>query len=352
MKHTVAIAVSGGVDSLVAAYLLKKQGWHTFGLHFITGFETTTADMAKADDKRHPLRRIGEQLDMPIHIVDCRQEFSSEVVTYFCEAYAHGRTPNPCLVCNPRIKFGRLLDFAMDKGATALATGHYARIEKDEDGGFHLFKGADTAKDQSYFLAFLNQSQLSRAVFPLGQLTKQAVRSLAAENNLIPVAQDESQDVCFIKGQTYGEFLNRWGKLESKPGIVEDMQGKAIGEHKGLHLFTIGQRKGINCPAAAPYYVVRINPAENRLTVGTKNDLVSEACKVSNLNWIREPKAPAIRARVKLRYRHQAAAATVMITDNSTATVHFDSPQSAVTPGQGAVFYNEDEVLGGGWIEA
>lgn len=362
MKPVVAIAVSGGIDSLVAAYLLKQQGWQPFGVHFITGFEVHHRDKENLPDpnyfpdeinvENHPVMRIGEQLDMPVHFVDCRLVFASEVVTPFCQTYADGRTPNPCLVCNPKIKFGYLLDFALKKGASALATGHYTRIRKDPEARYRLLKGVDTAKDQSYFLAFLTQPQLSRAVFPLGDMTKDAVRAFAAENKLFPVGGDESQDVCFIKGQSYGDFLNRWGKLESKPGFIEDISGTVIGEHKGLHLFTIGQRKGINCPAPAPYYVVRINPAENRLTVGTKADLIAGECRVNSINWIREPTAPVFHALTKLRYRHKPAPATVMIRDDYRATVRFDSPQSAVTPGQGAVFYEGDEVLGGGWIEA
>jgi tRNA-uridine 2-sulfurtransferase len=355
MKPVIAIAVSGGIDSLVAAYLLREQGWQTFGLHFITGFETPqggeTNPSNSTDFSNHPVMRIGEQLDMPVYLVDCRSIFTSEVVGYFCRTYAEGRTPNPCLVCNPKIKYGYLLDVAMKKGASALATGHYARISKGPDSRYQLLKGADAEKDQSYFLAFLNQTQLSRAVFPLHNMTKEAVRAIAAEKRLHPVTQDESQDICFIKGQCYGDFLNRWGKLESDPGLIEDMNGTVIGEHKGLHLFTIGQRRGINCPAPSPYYVVRINPAENRLTVGAKKDLVTNECRVNSINWIREPNAPVIEAQTRLRYRHKAAPASIIIEGNHRARVQFHSPESAVTPGQGAVFYDEDEVLGGGWIE-
>lgn len=358
MKPVIAIAISGGIDSLVAAYLLKQQGWQTFGLHFITGFETrcggetgfpqSTEPLA---DQSHPVMRIAEQLDMPVYLVDCQRAFATDVVGYFCRTYAAGRTPNPCLVCNPKIKFGYLLDTAIKKGASALATGHYARIEKDEHARAHLLKGADSAKDQSYFLAFLNQYQLSRAVFPLHSMTKDAVKALATDLKLQPVERDESQDICFIKGQSYGDFLSRWGNLESKPGLIEDMKGAIIGEHKGLHLFTIGQRKGINCPAPAPYYVVRINPAENRLTVGTKIDLVSSECRIGAINWIQEPTSTVFEAHTKLRYRHKAAPASVRIESDHRATVRFHSPQSAVTPGQGAVFYSGDEILGGGWIE-
>jgi tRNA-uridine 2-sulfurtransferase len=361
MNPVIAIAVSGGIDSLVAAYLLKKQGWQPFGLHFITGFETGRgAEMdssrsidipAPPDTANHPVMRIGEQLDMPIYLVDLRGVFTSEVVGYFCRTYAEGQTPNPCLVCNAKIKFGYLLDVAVKKGASSLATGHYARIRKGPDSRYQLLKGADTAKDQSYFLAFLNQTQLSRAVFPLHNMTKEAVRAIATENKLHPVTRNESQDICFVTGRCYGDFLNRWGKLESKPGLIEDMKGTVIGEHKGLHLFTIGQRRGINCPAAAPYYVVRIDPVQNRLIVGTKKDLFSSECRVNAINWHREPIAPVFETQTRLRYRHKAAPASIIIEADHRATVRFHSPQSAVTPGQGAVFYEGDEVIGGGWIE-
>ncbi|MFH0725358.1 MAG: tRNA 2-thiouridine(34) synthase MnmA [Pseudomonadota bacterium] len=362
MKPVIAIALSGGIDSLVAACLLKDQGWQPFGLHFITGFETpyfesgtnhsgSTDFQDRLNTDHHPVMRIGEQLDIPVYLVDCRREFTSEVVGPFCRTYAEGHTPNPCLVCNPKIKFGFLLDIALQKGASALATGHYARIRKDPEGRYHLFKGVDATKDQSYFLAFLNQVQLSRAVFPLHDMTKEAVRAMAAGKNLHPVERAESQDICFISGQRYGDFLTRWAKLEPKPGLIENMSGTVIGEHGGLHLFTIGQRRGINCPATDPYYVVRMNPAENRLTVGTKKDLFSGECRVNTINWIREPAAPVFEAQTKLRYRHRAAPASVLIESAQRATVRFHSPQSAVTPGQGAVFYEDDEVLGGGWIE-
>ncbi len=365
MKPSLAIAVSGGIDSLVAAHLLKAEGWPLIGLHFMTGYEPQSRASAMGREPApgacrdvterfpdHPLLEMARQVGMPLHLVDCRGPFRDKVVTYFCESYAAGRTPNPCLVCNPAIKFGVLLNFALGKGASGLATGHYARIDRGgPEGGRRLLKGADPAKDQSYFLAFLTQAQLASAVFPLGALTKEKVRAIALDRGLRPVETEESQDVCFIRGRSYGEFLTRRGAIEPTPGPIEDMNGRVIGEHQGLHHFTIGQRRGINCPAEAPYYVVRMDPQANRLIVGTKEDLAAVGCRVQGINWISRPEHPVFEAHARLRYRHRAARATIRIIGENSATVHFHTPQSAVTPGQGAVFYREHEVLGGGWIE-
>ncbi len=362
MKPVVAVALSGGVDSLVAAYLLKEKGVHVIGMHFITGFEAGSnhpkemplkrEDIAQlkslktaAEEKLDPLSK---QLDIPLVIIDLQKEFQKCVVHNFIHGYRSGKTPNPCLVCNPSIKFGYLLEHAQKQGAEKLATGHYAVIRKDSENVYHLFKGSDPAKDQSYFLGFMRQDQLARACFPLGNLTKAEVRQLAFENNLHPLTQRESQDVCFIKNSTYGEFLTRF--FSSRPGPIEDTAGHIIGEHKGLHLFTIGQRRGINCPASEPYYVVKIDMEKNRLIVGFKHELYRKDCRVEGINWIRGmPQAP-VAVNTRVRYRHTAAESIVVPIDNETANVHFKIPQEAVTPGQGAVFYLNHEVLGAGWI--
>jgi tRNA-specific 2-thiouridylase len=273
------------------------------------------------------------------------------VVDYFVKTYQRGKTPNPCLVCNPSIKFGTVLSAARERGVSCLATGHYARTETDENGRFRLFKGADHQKDQSYFLGFLSQEQLKAACFPLGNMTKAAVRKLAEETGLHPLSKEESQDVCFIKGTTYGEFLARQKSFEPRPGPIEDVSGNVLGQHNGLHLFTIGQRRGIHCPASEPYYVVRIDILNNRLVVGFKKDLFSSECRVSGINWIGGGPASPITAHIRLRYRHKAVPSLVFPIGKDTAIVKFKEAQSAVTPGQGAVFYREDEVLGGGWIE-
>jgi tRNA-uridine 2-sulfurtransferase len=360
MKPVAAIALSGGVDSLVAAFLLKEQGYRLLGLHFITGIEHPSdftissllpGGPGQAHRNDHPIKGLEKQLNIEIQVVDCRDQFHADVVNYFCETYEKGQTPNPCLVCNQKIKFGYLLKVAKEMGADFLATGHYARVLRDSQNQYRLLKGMDEKKDQSYFLSFLNQFQLSQALFPLGDKTKTSIREYARLNGLVPIDANESQDICFIKNQTYGEFLARWGKFEFKSGPIVDMSGSTIGEHRGLHLFTIGQRKGINCPAAMPYYVVRIDPSKNRLIVGTKADLTADGCNVRDINWIRRPERIEFEARVRLRYRHRETPAQVVIGENNSADVRFHSSQSAVTPGQAAVFYDGEEVLGGGWIE-
>ena len=254
------------------------------------------------------------------------------------------------MVCNPSIKFGTVVDFAKKIGASRLATGHYARVIEDRQGKFHLLKGLDASKDQSYFLARLTQKQLAKAIFPLGNMTKKDVKKLAAQKGLFPVTQHESQDICFIKGGTYGEFLARESRLKSEPGFIEDSDGNILGRHNGLHLFTIGQRRGINCPASEPYYVLRIDKKRNRLIVGFKKNLSASTCRVNNLNWINPTPLLPLPVDTRVRYRHQAAPSIVTPRSRNSVVVKFDQPQSAITPGQGAVFYRGEEVLGAGWI--
>lgn len=338
MKPRTAIAISGGIDSLMAGYLLKQQGHDLVAVHFDTGFDAV--DPAP----------VAAQLDIPCKVLDIREPFARNVIDYFSRTYQAGKTPNPCMVCNQTIKFGLVSAYAETLGASRIATGHYARSVADDRQRFHLYRGCDAAKDQSYFLARLSQRQLARALFPLGDLTKQDVKAMAAKNGLTPAARLESQDVCFIRGRSYGDFLRRTCGLEPRPGPIEDLHGNLLGEHNGLHLFTIGQRRGINCPAAEPYYVVRLDTARNRLVVGSKKDLLSSSCRVVDINWIvSEPAAP-LRVHTRLRYRHRAALSRLVPRGDGSAVVEFETPQTSVTPGQGAVFYQDDEVLGGGWI--
>ena len=351
MKKKTAVAISGGVDSLMAACVLKEQGQDIVGIHFITGFETDVYQSQQPPNyHRLKILDIGKQLGIPIEIVDIRSEFQEKIIDYFTQTYNKGQTPNPCMRCNPIIKFGRILSHAHSLGAYKLATGHYARIKKDPSGNFHLFKGLDNQKDQSYFLARLTRQQLENASFPLGDMQKTDVKQMAAQRGLQPATRDESQDVCFIKHISYGEFLSAQKGFKCKPGLIENVNGQIIGEHNGLHLFTIGQRRGINCPAAEPYYVIRLDTERNRLTVGTKKDLISFECRVVEINWIgKEPTVP-MELHTRIRYRGKEAASMVFPQAKSTAMVRFKNPQSAVTPGQGAVFYQDDEILGGGWI--
>jgi len=368
MSVLTAIALSGGVDSLVSAFLLKKAGDEVIGLHFLNGFESHYVPPAAAMAGPQPflienpaaagygkletdLRKMVAGLDIPVRILDCAAPFRHLVIDYFQETYLAGKTPNPCMVCNRRVKFGILKAAARALGAGRLATGHYARTYKTPDGLMHLKKAKDKHKDQAYFLARLTQDQFAGTCFPLGEMQKSQVRNLAAEHGLRPLVAHESQDVCFLGKQAYGAFLSDTLDLESLPGDgdIEDLQGNPVGRHGGLHLFTIGQRRGINCPSSAPYYVCDLDTARNVLVVGRKADLLSSSCRVDRINWIIPPPATHMRLRTRLRYRSPAADATVIIS-GSSARVEFDMPQSAVTPGQGAVFYQEEEILGAGWI--
>jgi tRNA-specific 2-thiouridylase len=351
MMQNTAVAISGGVDSLMAAYLLKEMGHQIIAIHFVTGFEDDSAFTREpgADSKPKALK-IGEQLGIPVEIVDIRTEFKEKIVDYFCRTYQSGRTPNPCMRCNPSIKFGTIFALAQKFGAQQLATGHYARIKRDARGHHHLFKGRDLKKDQSYFLARLTRQQLANACFPLGEMKKSEVKQMASQKGLAPVTKGESQDVCFIKNEGYAEFLAKHAGLAPQPGLIENTNGQIIGEHQGLHLFTIGQRRGINCPAAKPYYVVRLDAPRNRLIVGDKDDLWSSECRVTDINWIGEKPHVPVEILTRVRYRSKEVPGTLEPIDGRTANVRFKAPQSAVTPGQGAVFYRGDEILGGGWI--
>ena len=348
MKPTIAIAISGGIDSMVAASLLKEQGHNIIGVHFITGYE---AELEKSPSEIHQnISRIAGQIGVRIQIIDCNEVFKTKVVDYFAENYMQGKTPNPCIVCNESIKFGTCLNYALKLGAQKLATGHYAKITRDSENKVHLLQAIDPEKDQSYFLSRLTQNQLDKACFPLGGLTKSRVIKLASEKKLIPIKQKPSQDICFVQDQTYGRFLLNRCKIIPKPGIIQNTCGKVIGRHKGLHLFTIGQRRKINCPASEPYYVISKDIKQNRLIVGFKKHLLSSKCTVQNLNWIHKKPDRSIQVKTRLRYRSPAISSTLIPVDRHEVIVKFESPQQAVSPGQGAVFYKNNEVIGGGWI--
>jgi len=345
MTGSIAIAVSGGIDSLVSAYLLKRQENDVFGIHFLTGFEKSVESGSGG------IKSLSRQLDIPIVVIDLKMQFRTRVVDYFTAAYQNGKTPNPCLVCNSTIKFGALFDEARRLGASRLATGHYARVEEGVGGQYRLRRGIDETKDQSYFLSRLAQDQLARACFPLGAWTKAQVKALAAEKELHPLNRQESQDVCFIRDASYADFLTRTTGISPQPGDIVDTTGHRVGTHNGLHRYTIGQRRGINCPASQAYYVVEIDIRRNRLVVGFKDELVAKSCRVADINWIADVPAVPVAADTRIRYRHRAVPSVVSPIGHDGAVVRFAQPQSAVTPGQGAVFYRGDEVLGGGWID-
>ncbi|MFW5902027.1 MAG: tRNA 2-thiouridine(34) synthase MnmA [Thermodesulfobacteriota bacterium] len=335
--------MSGGMDSLVAAYLLKQAGHPVFGIHFISGYESPQENPAS----------IEKALDIPIHVIDCRRAFKQEVVDYFIAAYQAGETPNPCMVCNRAIKFGHLMAAARELGAGRLATGHYALCETAGNGSFRLKKGADPQKEQSYFLAMLGREQLARAVFPLGGLTKQAVRETAKSGGLSPAAGHESQDICFTRGLHYLDFIAAHTDFRPEPGDIVDPSGRVIGRHQGLHRYTVGQRRGINCPAAEPYYVIRLDMSRNQLVVGFKDALYRSECRIRDVNWISAKPETPIAVTVKIRYRHEPAEASLIAEDaedEERAVIRFRQPQPAITPGQAAVCYQADTVVAGGWI--
>jgi tRNA-specific 2-thiouridylase len=366
MKSPVAVAISGGIDSLVAAFILKKKNHHVFGLHFLTGYEQTKTPAAASQPNRltesehpsiveapedHPIFHISRQLDIPIFLIDCHRIFKKKVIDYFVSNYLSGKTPNPCMVCNPEIKFSAVLNAAKTLGSPVLATGHYARIEKHGNGFFQLQKGCDPEKEQSYFLALLSQRQLAASLFPLGEMTKKDTVELARKEGLSPVVLKESQDICFIRNNNYSRFLSEQINFIPREGPVKNARGEILGRHFGLHQYTIGQRRGINCPAAKPYYVLKMNVKENTLVVGLKDELYRSELTVSDINWMMPRPVSPVQVKTRIRYRHHAASSVLIPTGDNTAKIVFDKPQPAIAPGQAAVCYDQERILCGGFID-
>lgn len=348
-KTKIAVALSGGVDSSTAAALLKEEGCQIIGLtmrlfdHSLQ--QGRNCGQGEAIDQA---AEAADKLGIPHQVIDCRREFKSQVVDYFVEAYRRGLTPNPCVACNQQIKFGLLLQKAGELGCRYLATGHYARIRTIQ-GRPALARGKDGKKDQSYFLWALDREQLERVVFPLGVLTKERVRSLAGQYGLSAAQRPESQEICFIPNGRYSEFISRY--LEPVAGNIIDSNGKVLGKHRGIVNYTVGQREGLGIALGRPQYVLSIDPVKNTVTVGDNHELMSGSLRVGRVNWILPRPAKAVKARVKIRHQHAGARATVRPLGAEAAEVTFDQPQRAVTPGQSAVFYRGDLVLGGGVIE-
>jgi tRNA-specific 2-thiouridylase len=350
----IVVAMSGGVDSSVAAALLKEAG------HEVIGATMRLYTPDNKDNGRHETvfdtvadaRKVAEKLGIPHHVIDLRDAFARTIIADFCEEYRLGRTPNPCVRCNQLIKFGVLWEKARELGADLFATGHYARIEKDVNTGKYLLKkGKDPLKDQSYFLCRLTQEQLSRTLFVLGGLTKVAVRQIAREMGLPAATRPESQEICFIPGNDYGAFLQSYAPIEASPGPVIDTEGNFLGQHRGIMYYTIGQRKGLGIAAPASRYVTAIEPERNAVIVGTKEQTYTDTLVADNVNWISgtAPDYP-LNIKARVRYRHAEAAATVTPLDNTRIYVKYSAPQMAVTPGQAVVFYDGDTVIGGGTI--
>jgi tRNA-specific 2-thiouridylase len=338
----VAVALSGGLDSSVAALLLKEAAHDVIGLHM---------RLCDSTDHEHQAQRaedICRILDIPFHLVDLQKEFESLVVDYFCREYRQGRTPNPCVACNRHVKFGLLLDKALSLGADYLATGHYARVEHSRD-SHRLLKAADVRKDQSYFLYNLTQKKIVHVLFPLGEYSKDDVKQMAKQAGF-PIATRSSQDICFISQKNYGIFLSR--RFSTVPGDIINTQGKKLGQHRGIAFYTIGQRHGVGLASGEHLYVVKIEPESNRIVLGPEKELYTQKLTARKLNWI-SGNAPheSLIVTARIRYKSKESEAALFFR-NGTVDVHFAQPQKAVTPGQAIVFYNMDEVLGGGIIES
>lgn len=342
--------MSGGVDSSVAAALLQGKGWEVIGVHFKL-FEPD-ALATPAVPASQAVQVVAEQLQVPLHMVEKQQEFQSSIIDYFVHEYACGRTPNPCVFCNRLIKFSILLEKARESGADAIATGHYANVIFDESRARYLLKkGKSKSKEQSYFLFRLTQEQLAKAVFPVGNMSKEAVRKEARRLGLPNADRDDSQEVCFIPENDYKAYILKKDPDVFRSGKIVDMSGKKLGEHHGTAFYTIGQRKGLGIAHTEPLYVVRIDQANNQLIVGAEKELYRQELTADQLNWIGlENMVEPIKAGVKIRYKHDPAEATITPLENGRVKVVFTQPQRAITPGQAVVFYHEDIVLGGGII--
>ena len=363
----IAVAMSGGVDSSTVAALLVRQGHQVIGLTMQLWNQRRLPELAAEGatgrccslDDVYDARRVAEQIGIPYYVVNFEAQFEEHVVKPFVREYLAGRTPIPCTLCNNYIKFDRFLEMADAVGADYIATGHYARIRRDEASGrYQLLRAIDDSKDQTYFLFGLTQLQLARTMFPLGERNKPEVRSLAASMNLAVAAKGDSQEICFVPNGDYAAFLNAYLKETGvtparTEGVIVTADGRSLGRHAGVHHFTVGQRRGLGIAAAVPLYVIATDPASQRVIVGGNDDLLRSRFVASGVNWVSiAGVTDPIRVQVKIRNKHAAAPAALHATaDPARVEVVFDEPQRAVTPGQGAVFYDGDLVLGGGWIE-
>ncbi|HVJ66239.1 MAG TPA: tRNA 2-thiouridine(34) synthase MnmA [Bdellovibrionota bacterium] len=362
----VVVAMSGGVDSSVAAAVLRARGLDVVGI----ALQTTDYSKYLGDDSggsccsskdMEDARRVSERLGIPFYVLGTEATFDANVVDYFVDEYLGGRTPNPCVMCNTRVKFNHLYKKAMNLGADCVATGHFARVECDETVGYQLVVGSDAKKDQSYFLFNLNQTQLSRTCFPVGHLTKPQVRQLGEAFGLLTAQKKESQEICFVPSNDYKEFIaGRVDSAQMKTGFVATLDGKPLCRHDGIHHFTLGQRKGLAKPFEAAQkagldvtdlFVVDIDPVNGTVYLGPASALLKTRARVRDVNWIGEDFPLGEReVQVKIRYRSAAVPARLRVEEGATVILELEAPQRAVTPGQAAVFFDGDRCLGGGWI--
>jgi tRNA-specific 2-thiouridylase len=352
----IVVAMSGGVDSSVAAALLAEQGHDVIGLSMQlydqSEGQTSFGSCCSIDDL-HDARRVAAAINIPHYIVNFEKQFDAQVISNFVNEYAAGRTPLPCAHCNSDLKFATLADRARGFGADAVATGHYARVERDASGRQVLRRGVDASKDQSYFLFSLTQAQLACAVFPVGDLPKDDVREYARQRRLPVADKPDSQDICFIPDNDYRAFVTKSVPDAAREGVFVDESGRVLGSHAGIHRFTVGQRKGLglSSPTGVPMYVLALRPADQQVIVGPKASLEQTTLTASGVNWMVEEPAGALRVAAQIRHHHQAAPAAVRSLGDGRAEVVFDAPQLAISPGQAVVFYDGDAVVGGGWID-
>ncbi len=356
-KKRIVVAMSGGVDSSVAAALLKEQGHEVIGMtmqiwdysSFTAAHGETFGTCCSLDDV-YDARRVAESLGIAFYVVNFEKEFQRQVIDRFCDDYFAGRTPNPCVLCNQVLKFDLLLRRALEIEADALATGHYAQLVREKE-GFALRKGLDGAKDQSYFLFTLTPAQMERVVFPLGGMTKEEVRAHAQRFGLRTAEKPESQDICFVPDGDYVRFLEEERGCGEMDGEIVHVTGKVLGRHHGTYRYTVGQRRGLGIAWPKPLYVVGIDAPRRQVIVGEAGHLAVRDFTLLDVNWTVPPPSQPLRARCRIRYRHSEVPALITPLPEGRAAVSFDEPQKGVTPGQAAVFYEGDKVLGGGWIE-
>jgi len=355
-SEKIVVGMSGGVDSSLAAAILKKKGYEAIGVTFrMWPKEECGASFGRACCSLEAITRaraVAEELKIPYYVVDFSQAFKENVIDYFCDEYLKGLTPNPCIICNEKIKFGLLLEKARSLGASRVATGHYAITSFDRRKKRYLLKeGKDRKREQSYFLFSLSQEQLKSAVFPLGDFTKEKTRAMARRMRLKTYNTASSQDICFVQDLDYAEYIKRKTGVETKKGEIIDKDGNVLGRHKGIPYYTIGQRRGLGIAYQEPLYVTGIDMARNRVIVGTRKEGLKKSLVADRLNWISiERIEKPMRVEARIRYNHKKAGSTVTDIGGGSVRVEFDEPQAAPTPGQAVVFYKGDVVVGGGWI--